>query len=163
MDTTTVLETAQSLLQPWSQAVTQPEPHRSDFVVAPADLLAAVQALVDARWGYLGAITGIDLPAPAPAEGQPPAESHLAALYQFFNGAAVATLRVTVSHAQPVLPSICDIIPSATIYERELIEMFGFVIENTPVTDHLLLPDDWPQNVYPLRKSFTGFGGAESA
>ncbi len=163
MDTTTALDTAQSLLQPWTQAVTQPEPHRRDFAIASADVTAAAQALMDARWGYLGAITGLDLPAPAPAEGQPSAESHLVALYQFFNGAAVATLRVTVPHSQPVVPSVCAIIPSATIYERELIEMFGFVIENTPITDHLLLPDDWPQNVYPLRKSFTGFGGAESA
>ena len=32
----------------------------------------------------------------------------------------------------------------------------GFVIEGTPVPDRLVLPDDWPDGVYPLRKSFTG-------
>jgi Ni,Fe-hydrogenase III component G len=45
----------------------------------------------------------------------------------------------------------------ATLYERELIEMFGITIEGTPNTDKLLLPDDWPAGVYPLRKEFTGF------
>jgi Ni,Fe-hydrogenase III component G len=46
-------------------------------------------------------------------------------------------------------------VPTATLYERELQEMFGFVIEETPVPDRLVLPDDWPAGVYPLRKSFS--------
>jgi Ni,Fe-hydrogenase III component G len=29
-------------------------------------------------------------------------------------------------------------------------------VEGTPVIDHLLLPEHWPEGVYPLRKSFTG-------
>ncbi len=40
--------------------------------------------------------------------------------------------------------------------------MFGITVEGTPVTDKLLLPDDWPDGVYPLRKSFTGFETAGS-
>ena len=40
----------------------------------------------------------------------------------------------------------------------ELIEMFGFVIEDTPDPARLLLPDDWPDGVYPLRKAFEGLG-----
>jgi Ni,Fe-hydrogenase III component G len=70
----------------------------------------------------------------------------------------VATLRVTVPYADPRVPSICPIVPTATLYERELQEMFGFVVEETPVPDRFVLPDDWPDGVYPLRKSFTGLG-----
>jgi len=47
------------------------------------------------------------------------------------------------------------LIPSATIYEREAIELFGFDLVNTPSTDRLVLPDSWPDGVYPMRKSFT--------
>ena len=34
--------------------------------------------------------------------------------------------------------------------------MFGVDLLGTPDSDHLLLPDEWPNGVYPLRKSFTG-------
>ena len=79
-------------------------------------------------------------------------------LYQFCEGPAVTTLRVTVPYSKAVIPTVCGIIPSATLYEREIIEMFGITIEGTPNTDKLLLPDDWPDKVYPMRKEFTGFG-----
>jgi NADH:ubiquinone oxidoreductase subunit C len=128
-----------------------------------------VRAFVDARWGYLSAITGLDHPWPTaqkpgtkPGEQTPepagPTENRLEALYQFVNGAVVATLRVSVAYHDTKVPTICPIIPSATLYERELQEMFGFVVEGTPDTGRLLLPDDWPDNVYPLRKSFKGLG-----
>jgi Ni,Fe-hydrogenase III component G len=66
------------------------------------------------------------------------------------------TLRVQAPYGLPEIPSICSILPSATLYERELIEMFGLIIEETPDRSRLLLPDDWPDWVYPLRKSFKG-------
>ena len=55
-----------------------------------------------------------------------------------------------------LVPTICDIIPSATLYERELMELFGVTVEGTPDPARLVLPDEWPEGVYPLRKSFTG-------
>jgi Ni,Fe-hydrogenase III component G len=91
----------------------------------------------------------------AEAGAENPMEDKLEALYHFTEGPVVATLRVTVPYADPRVPSICPIVPTATLYERELQEMFGFVVEETPVPDRLVLPDDWPDGVYPLRKSFT--------
>jgi NADH:ubiquinone oxidoreductase subunit C len=125
--------------------------------------VAAVQALADARWGYLSAITGLDLPWPrtpakADAPQAPPIEDQLEVLYHFVSAAAVVTLRVRLGYSDPRVPTICGPVPTATLYERELQEMFGITVEGTPVTDKLLLPDDWPDGVYPLRKSFTGLG-----
>lgn len=162
MDTETRLQTAESLLQPWAVSVTRPEANRSDVVVERQHLHEAVQALKDADWGYLSALSGLDCAAAAPAEGQPAAEGHLEALYHLCDGSAIVTLRVSLPYDDPTLPSVCDLLPYATLYERELIELFGVHIENTPNSDRLVLPDDWPDGVYPLRKAFTGFAAPET-
>jgi NADH:ubiquinone oxidoreductase subunit C len=162
------------------------EEKRLDVVLKREDLTAAVKALVDARWGYLITITGLDLPwpktppkpappkpaTPAAAEGQAaaaepakagPMEDKLEVLYHFTEGAVIATLRVTVPYADARVPTICPLVPTATLYEREVQEMFGITVEGTPVPDRFLLPDDWPDGVYPLRKSFTGLDKAAAA
>lgn len=172
MDVQQNLLKAEHLLQPFTVGAASHAPGRVDAVVQREDLLAAVKALVEARWGYLSAITGLDHPWPKPAKPAPaagdaaaaaatagPVEDRLEALYQFVSGAAVATLRVSVPYHDTRLPTICPVIPSATLYERELQEMFGFVIEGTPDPGRLLLPDDWPDGVYPLRKAFRGTSG----
>jgi Ni,Fe-hydrogenase III component G len=156
MTTESALLQAQSVLQPITREFTRPAPERLDAAVAARDLPRAVEALRQARFGYLSAITGLDVP-PMPARGEAPAApGQIEALYHFCEGAAVVTLRVMVPHDAARIPSICHVIPSATLFERELGEMFGVTVEGTPDPDHLLLPDEWPAGVYPLRKSFVG-------
>jgi len=165
MDSDCTLQTAETLLQPWAEGYDHPEPNRLDVQVTAANLKSAVQELVKAHWGYLSAITGLDHPAPGEAEGEDqagsssslPVEGTLEALYHFCCSSVWTTLRVNVPYSRPVIPSICDIIPSATLYERELMELFGVELPGTPSLQRLVLPDDWPDGVYPLRKSFTGF------
>jgi len=156
MDTLHELEQAEALLKPFAGEMSRGEANRVDVPLEVAQLKAAVKALVDAHWGYLGAIAGVDKPAPA-EEGGPAANGHTEVIYIFFQGAAVAALRVLVPYEGGSVPTVCDLIPSATIYERELIELFGVTVTGTPTTEKLVLPDDWPDGVYPLRKSFTGF------
>lgn len=167
------LQKAAELVAPWQEAARTPEAGRLDVVIHRKHLLAAVGALVKARWGYLSAITGLDRPGlqgagsdekkwnqtvqPGEAGGAAEAAGALEVLYHFCKGAAVLTLRVSVPYAQAEVPSICPLIPAATLYERELIEMFGVAVAGTPNTDRLLLPDDWPADIYPLRKAFHGF------
>jgi Ni,Fe-hydrogenase III component G len=139
------LQAARTLTAPWANGVATPEPDRLDVSVAATSLLAVVDALHSAHWGYLSAITGLD---------SGPATDALEVLYHFCAGAAVLTLRVRVSRATAGVPSLCALIPSASFFERELSEMFGVTIENAPNTDRLFLPDDWPVGVYPLRKDF---------
>lgn len=139
------LETAVLRLGPYLKEATHPTPHRVNVQVEVTNLLPSVQVLHQMNQAYLLAITGLDLGVEA---GQ------LEVLYHFCAGPYVLTLRVKLGRETAVLPSICPIIPSATIYERELIEMFGIQIPNTPDNSHLYLPDEWPQGVYPLRKDF---------
>lgn len=158
MDMEKLMKSAEDLLSPLGVQLSRPADYRVDALVDVHTLVPAVKALTDGKWGYLSAITGLDKPAPAPAEGEKLGENHMEVLYQFCQGPVVTTLRITIPYSKAVIPSVCGIIPMATLYEREIIEMFGITIEGTPNTDKLLLPDDWPDNVYPLRKEFTGFG-----
>jgi Ni,Fe-hydrogenase III component G len=150
-----LLVEAENLLRPWAVEFAHPEPDRLDVVIRAENLKLVVEALISSKWGYLAAITGLDLP---PISG---GEGHVEGLYHFCAGAAVVTARVRVPYSAPELDSICDLIPSATLYEREFIEMLGVRLRGTPSTARLLLSDDWPEDVYPLRKSFTGLNEPE--
>ena len=143
--TETLLAQAVQLIGDKAVSQSAPEPNRIDLVVEPARLLECVAPLVSARWGYLSAVTGLD---------QGVESGRLEVLYHFCNRAAVVTLRVTLPRENPVVPSICGLIPSATLFEREVMEMFGVVCEGTPDPRRLFLPDDWPDGTYPLRKDF---------
>jgi Ni,Fe-hydrogenase III component G len=152
------LQKAETLLKRWSGQVTFPEENRMDVYVELKDLFPAVEALVKEKWGYLVAITGMDWTPKPPAEDEVPAgESHLEALYHFAVGPEITTLRVKLPYENPKVPTLCNLIPAATLFERELQELLGITVENTPNPDRLILPEDWPDGIYPLRKTFTGF------
>jgi len=164
IDTSASLQKAEQALAAWSLETTRPEDFRLDVRLAPENLIEAAKTLLDLDSYYLSTITGLDnlksanpnTPAPAAVDGVAPQDDSFEALYHFSFKAAVVTLRVKVPRSAPCLPTICGLIPSATLYEREIMDMFGFEIAGTPNTDRLLLSDDWPKGVYPLRKDFTG-------
>lgn len=145
MDTNTRLEEAAGLMAPWAKESKTPESNRLDVVLDAADILPAVEALNAAHWGYLSAITGIDPGAAA---------KEMEILYHFCSEAAVLTLRAHTSLANPSVPSICSAIPPAVLFERELLEMFGVDVVGLSNREHLFLPEDWPEAVYPLRKDY---------
>lgn len=51
------------------------------------------------------------------------------------------------------IQSIVNVAPAAILYEREIHEMLGVVFEEHPKLERLFLPEDWPKDVYPLRRS----------
>lgn len=141
------LQKAEQLLTDWRRETTHPESHRLDMLVTADDLRPAVTALHDAQWGYLSAITGLDLGIDS---GQ------MEALYHFCSGPAITTLKVHLPRTadDAILPTIEDIIPPATFFERELHETVGFQISGVKSMDRLFIPDDWPADVYPMRADF---------
>ena len=141
------LQKAEQLLTDWRRETTHPESHRLDMLVTADDLRPAVTALHDAQWGYLSAITGLDLGIDS---GQ------IEALYHFCSGPAITTLKVHLPRTadDAILPTIEDIIPPATFFERELHETVGFQISGVKSMDRLFIPDDWPEGVYPMRADF---------
>jgi Ni,Fe-hydrogenase III large subunit/Ni,Fe-hydrogenase III component G len=53
---------------------------------------------------------------------------------------------------QPEFPSVTPKVPAAIWYEREVRDMFGIQPIGMPDERRLVLPDDWPDGLYPLRK-----------
>ncbi len=52
----------------------------------------------------------------------------------------------------PELDSIAPLIPGAEWIEREMHDLLGIKFRNHPNLRRLILSDDWPEGVYPLRK-----------
>jgi Ni,Fe-hydrogenase III component G len=146
MDTEQALTKATEVLAPWAAPTPTAAAERLDFTVSGDSLLDAIAALRANHWGYLSAITGLDLGVEA---------GELEVLYHFCDEAAIVTLRVRTPRDAAKVPSVCGMIPSASLFEREIIEMLGIDMVGTPVRDHLFLPDGWPEGVYPLRKDFS--------
>jgi formate hydrogenlyase subunit 5 len=73
-------------------------------------------------------------------------------LYHIRTNGAIVTIRTEVPKQDPKIPTITDLIPGAVFHEREAADLFGVVFEGHPNPARLVLPEDWPDNLYPLRK-----------
>lgn len=63
-------------------------------------------------------------------------------------------LECSVSEKFPSIESITDTIPGANWAEREFQDAIGVHPEGHPDPRRLLLADDWPEGMYPLRRDF---------
>ncbi len=150
MEIDQIFQPIKGLFSSYIERTEQPEEGRLDIYIPAEKIDYAVGVLVsNGRW-HLSAITGLDIPQTQQVDGK------IEILYHFCHGPAILTLRIQVDYGSPIVPSICKVIPSAVLYERETAEMFGVIFDGIPMRDKLLLPDDWPDWVYPLRKSFKG-------
>jgi len=97
----------------------------------------------DLGFGHLCTITGLD-------EGE-----NLSAIYHLANTEGIlVNLKTSVLKANPVLKTVSNHFLGAQIYERELIDLFGFKVEGLPEGNRYPLTDDWPKGEYPLRKDW---------
>jgi Ni,Fe-hydrogenase III large subunit/Ni,Fe-hydrogenase III component G len=61
-------------------------------------------------------------------------------------------IKEIVDPADPRVPSLTNIIPGANWHEREVYDLLGIVPEGHPDPRRLVVSDDWPEDVFPLRK-----------
>jgi Ni,Fe-hydrogenase III component G len=64
------------------------------------------------------------------------------------------TLRVEIPREDPVLPTVTPVLPGALTYEREIQDLFGIRVRDIPDSRRIVIPDEWPPGVYPLRKDY---------
>jgi Ni,Fe-hydrogenase III component G len=62
-------------------------------------------------------------------------------------------VRAAVPEEQPVMDSITPDIPNAGWSEREFMDHLGMKFSGHPKPKRLILSDDWPEGLYPLRKT----------
>jgi len=61
-------------------------------------------------------------------------------------------LEVSVTDADPHVPSVVPVYPTADWQERETWDMFGIVFDGHPALTRILMPDDW--DGHPQRKDY---------
>jgi len=118
-------------------------PRRINLKVDRQHLLSVLSYLKDQfHMAHLATISGVDL-----------GES-FEVIYHLSNDAVTVNVRILTPRREPRIPSVCGVIPGAILYERELQDMFGMVVDDIPDPRRLLLCDDWPEGQYPLRKDW---------
>ncbi len=72
--------------------------------------------------------------------------------FGFDNDDLIVLLRTAVPGDNPVLDSITPDIPGAGWTEREFRDLLGMTFTDHPKPKKLILADDWPDGIYPMRK-----------
>ncbi len=133
-----------------SLEVTEFNDNRPVILVDPANLVSAVGKLQNKGLTHISTVIGLQegelLTALYPMSGQVKDTSLNRTLY----------VKTQVPMDNPLLDTLVHLFPSIDVYERELTDLLGFQFKNVPVRDKLVLPDNFPDNMFPLRKEFTG-------
>ncbi|MBO3755286.1 MAG: NADH-quinone oxidoreductase subunit C [Candidatus Brockarchaeota archaeon] len=122
--------------------VTTPRQRRMFVTVKPRDYKATVKTLKDMGISHVSTITGLDT------------GEDLMILTHLFGLGVEVTVKTAVDRKDPVVSSITDLIPGAIFYEREVYDLLGVKFRGHPNLQRLVLPEDWPEDAYPLRKDF---------
>ncbi|GAA4917617.1 NADH-quinone oxidoreductase subunit C [Stackebrandtia albiflava] len=97
------------------------------------------------RFELCNSVSGVDYP---------DQEARFHVVYQLTSMTYRRTVRleVSVSLADPHVPSVTEVYPTADWQERETYDMFGVVFDGHPNLTRILMPDDWEG--YPQRKDY---------
>ena len=63
-------------------------------------------------------------------------------------------LKTAIAEETGAFDSICDLLPAASAYEREIKDLFGLLPLGHPDPKPLVFHGNWPDLAYPLRKEF---------
>ncbi|MGI8665782.1 MAG: NADH-quinone oxidoreductase subunit C [Jatrophihabitans sp.] len=101
------------------------------------------------RFELLSSISGVDYLARDGAEGE-----RLHAVYHLTSMTYRRRIRLEVGlrTADPHVPSVTAVYPTADWQERETWDMFGIIFDGHPALTRILMPDDW--DGFPQRKDY---------
>ena len=120
-------------------------PRRVYIVVDPADIVEVARAIHKEMGARFNIASGMEM------------EKNFEILYHFSfedepPDGIIVSVRVYLDKEHPSVESITPGVPAAAWIEREMHELLGIEIKNHPDLRPLLLAEDWPQDVYPLRR-----------
>ena len=106
-----------------------------------------VQFLYYRRGGWLSVVVGND---------ERPINGNFALYYVLSMeevDRCICVIRSEISPEAGAFPSVAARVPACVWGEREVRDMFGLTPIGLPDERRLVLPDDWPEGLYPLRRS----------
>ncbi|MCY3411247.1 MAG: NADH-quinone oxidoreductase subunit C [Candidatus Heimdallarchaeota archaeon] len=117
------------------------------FISNPDQLLELVEMLYNSGHTHLSTIIGfeandklyVDYPISAPNVG----------------ANSTNFVRVELPKDNPEVNSINSFFPGGIVYEQEITDFLGIKFKSDKPRNRLLLPDTFPENLYPLRKEYT--------
>jgi NADH-quinone oxidoreductase subunit C len=119
------------------------------FYVRRAHLLHVVRQFRDdpaLRYEFCSGVSGVHYP------GDKDRELH--AVYHLLSMTHNRRVRLEVAcpDADPHIPSVVEVYPTADWHEREAYDFFGIVFDGHPGLTRIQMPDDWPG--HPQRKDY---------
>lgn len=127
-----------------AQEILSPREGRLFIRISREKLRESVKRLAELEgFSHLSTITGVDT------------GSEIELIYHLSHRDALVSLRVFVSKEAAAVPTIVDLIPGASLYEREVHDLFGVRFDGNTDLSPLLLPDDWPEDIHPLRQEWS--------
>lgn len=112
--------------------------------IEPEDIADFVKFIFNEKGARFNTATCVDVP------------NGFEILYHFTveKAGVVISFRVMLDKENPEIESITPTMKGAEWIEREIHELFGVEFRNHPNLKTLLLPDGWPEGVYPLRRDY---------
>ncbi|MGC9317836.1 MAG: NADH-quinone oxidoreductase subunit C [Armatimonadota bacterium] len=140
----TATELLEQIRAEYEGEVTEAEP-TSDadaWVEVPAEDVRGMARFIMDTWApvHLSTITGVDT------------GRQIEVLYHFAIDGVGLNVRAVVDKGFDRIDSITPVVPAAVLYEREVAEMLGVEMVGHPDPRRLVLPEDWPEGDYPLRR-----------
>lgn len=128
-------------------SATQPQADTLRFAIEKGAMRAVVAALVEKLQARFMISVGTDK---RPLTG----DFAISHLFSLDPEHLYVLLESPVSEKDPRIESITDVIPGANWAEREFRDAIGVRPDGHPDPRRLLLADDWPEDVFPLRRDF---------
>ena len=116
-------------------------PTRVYIEIKPSSLVKVAKYVFEELGARFNIASGLD------------ARSHMEILYHFTLEEInlLISFRVKLDKSKPEIDSLTSLFEAANWIEREIHEMLGINFKGHPDLRRLLLPDDWPEGVYPLK------------
>ncbi len=128
-----------------------PKPRKAYVLLRPERHRDAISLLLkQVETAELSTITGTDL------------GNEIELNYHMACGGTI-TIKSRVPREKPVIRTITDILPGANLYEREVFDLLGVIFEGHPNLQRLMLPENWPQGDYPLRRDWKPHADQENS
>ncbi len=143
MNEASIIKKIKELLGEKIVEINFPKFRRIFLTVRPENLVETMKVLKEKlEFYHISTISGVDR------------RTDFEILYHLANSITGLTVRVQINREKPEIDSICEVIPGAILYEREIQDLLGIKVRNIPDPRPLVLPDDWPEGNYPLRKDW---------